>query len=71
MVSAVGGNEEEANGIALQRAEEMAAGISSILGVSAFVAKGDEILTLIEPDYMVPVETVNEMIRQKSIEEGI
>lgn len=71
MVSAFGGNEEEASNIAYQRAEELAAGISSVFGISAYVIKGDEMLKLIEPEYMIPVETVNEMIRQKSIEEGI
>ncbi len=71
MVSAEGGNDEEASAIAYQRAEEIAAGISSVMGVTAYVAKGDELLTLIEPEYMIPVETVNEMIRQKSMAEGI
>ncbi len=71
MVSAFGTGEEEATTLAYQRAEEVASGISAILGVSAYVARGDEVLDFIEPDRMVPVETVNEMIRQKSVEEGV
>ncbi len=71
MVSANGENEEEATSIVHQRAEELAAGISAALGVSAYITEGEELLSLIEPNYMIPVETVNEMIRQKSIEEGI
>lgn len=71
MVSAEGGNDEEASNIAYQRANELAAGISAVLGVSAYVAKGDEILTLIEPDYMIPIGAVSEALRQKSVEEGL
>ncbi len=71
MVSAFGSNDEEASSIAYQRAEEVASGISAILGVSAYVATGDELLNYIEPDRMIPVETVNEMIRQKSVQEGV
>jgi hypothetical protein len=71
MVSASGGNEEEASSIAYQHAEEVASGISAILGISAYVADGEEILNFIEPDRMIPVETVNELIHQKTVEEGI
>ncbi len=71
MVTAVGGNDEEAINLALQRAEELAAGISAVLCITAYVAKGDEVLRFVEPDYMIPFETVSERIRQKSIEEGI
>jgi hypothetical protein len=71
MVSAFGQNEEEASSIAYQKAEEIAAGISAALGVTAYIAEGEELLSLIEPNYMIPVETVNEIIRQKSIKEGI
>lgn len=67
MVSAIGGNDEEASNIAYQRAEELAGGISATLGINAYVAKGSEILTIIEPEYMIPVETVSERIRQKAI----
>ncbi|HUB92417.1 MAG TPA: hypothetical protein VL945_00485 [Candidatus Saccharimonadales bacterium] len=67
MVSALGGNDEEASNIAYQRAEELAGGISATLGVNAYVAKGSELLTLLEPEYMIPVETVSERIRQKTM----
>jgi hypothetical protein len=67
MVSSWGGNDEEASNIAYQRAEELAVGISTILGVSASVMTGNELLALIEPEYMIPTETVSERIRQKTI----
>ncbi len=70
-VSAFGANEEEAISIVHQRAEELATGISATLGVPAYIPEGDELLSLLEPNYMIPVETVNEIIRQKSIKEGI
>lgn len=66
MVSALGGNEEEAANIAYQRAEELAGGISATLGVVAYVASGSELLTLLEPENMIPVETVSERVRQKT-----
>ena len=71
MVTAIGDNEEEATSVAHQRAEELAAGISAALGIPAYIAEGEELLALIEPNYMIPVETVNELIRQKSIKQGI
>ncbi|MCL4553091.1 MAG: hypothetical protein M1305_06030, partial [Candidatus Marsarchaeota archaeon] len=71
MVSAFGTNDEEASAIAYQRAEEIASGISAILGISAYVAHGDEILDFVQPDRSVPAETVNELIRQKSMQEGL
>ena len=67
MVTALGGNEEEATNIAYQRAEELAGGISAVLGVSASVVTGEEMLTLLEPEHMIPVETVSERIRQKTM----
>jgi hypothetical protein len=67
MVSALGGSEEEASNIAYQRAQELAGGISATLGVSATVITGDDILPLVEPEYMIPVETVSERIRQRSM----
>ncbi|MEM0200863.1 MAG: hypothetical protein QXD23_00460 [Candidatus Micrarchaeaceae archaeon] len=71
MVSAFGENEEEASSIAYQKAEEIVAGISAALGISAYIVEGEELLSLIEPNYMIPVETINEIIRQKSIKEGL
>lgn len=67
MVTAIGGNEEEATNIAYQRAEELAGGISTILGITASVATGQELLLFLEPEYMIPVETVSERIRQKTM----
>lgn len=71
MVSELGYNEEEASTIVMQRAEEISAGISSLLGINTSIATKEEMLALIEPDYMIPVETVNERIRQKNIKEGL
>ncbi len=65
MVSAEGGNDEEAGNLAYQRAEELSGGIGTILGIACSVANGQEILTFIEPEYMIPVEIVNERLRQK------
>lgn len=70
MVSALGGNDEEAANIAYQKAEELAGGISTTLGVNASVASGTEILTFIEPDYMIPREMVTERVMQKSAGEN-
>lgn len=71
MLTAMGGSDEEAVNIAVQQAEELAAGISATLGVNASIATGSEMLNFTEPDYMIPVETVSERLRQKTIEEGI
>lgn len=65
MVSSVGGNEEEAVNSALQRAEELAAGIGAVLGVVATVAEGQEMLSFVEPDYMIPPTTVTEMMKRE------
>lgn len=67
MVSALGGNEEEATNIAYQRADELAGGISTILGVTASVVTGEEILSFVEPEYMIPTETVSERIITKTM----
>ncbi len=66
MVTAVGGTEEEASNIAFQRAEELASGISTILGTVAYVVTGREMLNFIEPEYMIPVETVSERLMKKT-----
>jgi hypothetical protein len=71
MVSAMGGNEEEALTIVNQQAEDFAAGVSAIFGVSAYVVKGIELLTFIEPDHMIPVETVTERLKEKATEEAL
>jgi hypothetical protein len=71
MLTARGGSEEEAVNLAYQQADELTAGISSILGVNAYVIKDREILEFIEPNYMIPVETINERIRQRTIKQGV
>lgn len=65
MVSALGSTDEEASNIAYQRAMELSGGVSALLGVNASLVTGQEILKFVEPDYMIPVETVNERIKQK------
>ena len=69
MTTAMGSTEEEATNIVYQRAQELAGGVSTLLGVNAFVVTGDEILDFIEPDYMIPVSTVSERIRKKTVGE--
>ena len=71
MVTGSGGTEEEAVNIAVQDAEEIASGISAILGISTDLVSGTELLTPIEPDYMIPTATISERIRQKTMEEGM
>ncbi len=71
MVSAEAGTEEEATNIARERAGDLSAGISTLLGVTAHLARSDEILRLVEPEYMIPTETINERIRQKAREAEI
>ncbi|MEM0149989.1 MAG: hypothetical protein QXW10_03780 [Candidatus Micrarchaeaceae archaeon] len=67
MVTALGGNEEEAITLATQRAEELAAGIGATYGVTASLANADEILTFIEPDHAIPFSSISEEIKQKTI----
>ncbi len=67
MVTAQGGNEEEAASIAYQRADELAGGISAALGILAYVVTGQEILTMLEPEHMVPVEVVNQRIMHRTM----
>ena len=70
-VTSVGATEEEALNLALLRADEFAAGASAILGVSATIVTGQEILPLIEPDYMIPIQNVNERLKAKNIDQGV
>ena len=67
MVSAVGGNEDEASNLAMQRAEEIASGISSLTGVNASVATRDEILLFCEPTAYVPIELITEKLRENVV----
>ena len=70
MVTALGGNEEEAINLATQRAEELAAGIGAIYGVTASLANAADILTFIEPDHAIPFSSISEEMKQKTIEAG-
>ncbi len=67
MVTAEGGNEEEAINLALQRADEVAAGVSAAFGVTASLVEGEELLRFVEPDHMIPPITVAEQLREKDI----
>ncbi len=71
MVSAQGGNEEEAVSLALQHADELSSGVSAVFGVTASIIEGEEMLKFIEPDYMIPLATVSEQIREKSASQGM
>ena len=71
MVTAQGGNEEEAVSLALQQADELASGVSAVFGVTATILEGEEMLKFIEPDYMIPIATVSEQIREKSVSQGV
>ncbi|MGC8699450.1 MAG: hypothetical protein ACP5RK_00380 [Candidatus Micrarchaeia archaeon] len=62
-VTAMGGNEEEAVNISIQKANEIVAGVSSTYGVIADIITTPELLTLIEPDYIIPFSTINRQIK--------
>jgi hypothetical protein len=67
MTTALGGNEEEAVNLALQQADELCAGISSVFGVTATIAEGEDMLKFVEPDYMIPLVTISEQIRERTV----
>ena len=71
MVTALGGNEEEAVNLAIQQADEIASGMGAIFGVAASLVQGPELLTLIEPEYIIPTGTVGEQMRQKGMAAGM
>ncbi|VVB77170.1 Uncharacterised protein [uncultured archaeon] len=71
MVTAPGGNEEEAINMALQQADEIVAGASSTLGISANVVEGQELLKFLEPDYMIPAVTISEQMRERTVSKEI
>ena len=70
VVSAEGGTSEEAVNMALQYSDEAIAGIGAILGVTPSVVSGEEILLFMEPDYTIPISTITEQIKQKTLSEG-
>jgi hypothetical protein len=65
-VTAVGNSEDEATNLVAIKADEAAAGISATLGITATVAQGNEILTYIEPDYMIPPATIGEVMKYQA-----
>ena len=67
MVTSPGSTEEEAVNLALQQADEIARGVSAIFGISASVAEGTDLLKFLEPDYMIPVVTISEQMREKTV----
>jgi hypothetical protein len=67
MTTALGGNEEEAVNLALQQADELAAGISAIFGVTATIVEGENLLKYVEPDYMIPIVTISEQLRERTV----
>jgi hypothetical protein len=68
-VSANGTKEYEAITIAQQKAKELMNGIGTILGVTPNIIVGNEILKLVEPEYLIPLSTISEQITKK-IEHG-
>lgn len=67
MTTAVGTTEEEASNLALQQADELAAGISAIFGITATIIEGEDILKFVEPDYMIPLVTISEQMRERTM----
>jgi hypothetical protein len=67
MITSPGSTEEEAVNLALQQADEIATGISATFGISASIVEGPEILKFLEPDYMIPVVTISEQMREKTV----
>lgn len=68
-VSALGSKEYEAITIAQQKSKELMNGIGTILGVTPNVVIGNELLKLVEPEYLIPLSTISEEISKK-IEHG-
>jgi hypothetical protein len=70
-VTAMGGNDEEAINMALQKANELAAGIGAIYGVVADIISSPEIFLLIEPEYIIPFSTVNSQINENTMKQAL
>lgn len=70
MVTAQGGNDEEASNLALQQADEIATGLSAVFGIGASVVEGEELLKFVEPDHMIPSVTISEQIMESSLGTG-
>jgi hypothetical protein len=68
-VSATGSKEYETITLAQQKAKELMNGIGTILGVTPNIITGNEILKLVEPEYLIPLSTISEEITKK-IEHG-
>lgn len=70
MITSPGNTEEEAVNLALQQADEIATGVSAIFGIGASIAEGKELLKFLEPDYMIPIVTISEQMREKTAARG-
>lgn len=66
MVSHAGSTEDEATNLVYIKAQEVAAGIGATLGVTATIISGNEILALLEPEYIVPPTTISELLKRKT-----
>ncbi len=71
MVTAFGGNEDEATALAEQKAEEISAGASALFGVNAYIMSSKEFLKFVEPENLMPLETVSEEIKEKIASIGV
>ncbi len=69
-ISAFGSKEFEAATIAQQKAKELMAGIGTVLGISPSIVTGKDLLTFIEPEFLIPYSTVSEQI-SKGIQEQV
>ena len=69
-ISATGGKEYEAATIAQQKARELMAGIGTTLGVSPSIVTGNDLLTFVEPEFLIPYSTVSEQI-SRGIQEQV
>ena len=66
MVSQTGSTEDEASNLVNIKAQEMSAGISAALGVNASIISGNDMLVLLEPEYIIPPATISELLKHKA-----
>jgi hypothetical protein len=69
-ISGIGSKEYEALSIAQQRATEVIAGIGATFGVQPAIVTGDQLLTFVEPEYLIPFSTVTEQINKNMTKPG-
>lgn len=70
-VTATGPSEFEVVSMAQQKARDLISGISTTLGVIPSIATGEDIKRLIEPEYLIPFNTVSQQITEKIREEVV